>query len=467
MQSLLALAVGSHKDPSVEITFLGGTGTVTGSKYLLTSKRTRILVDCGLFQGLKVLRLRNRQPLAVNLDELDAVVLTHAHIDHSGYLPVVVRNGFNGPVYCTPPTADLCDILLADSGYLQEEDARYANRKRFSKHEPALPLYTEDDGRRAAERLTAVDPCKKISIGDLTVELRPAGHILGAASVLVSDGSRSVLFSGDLGRSDDLLMHPPQAPGEPNCVLIESTYGDRDHADGDPVAALGEVVSRTTERGGTVLIPSFAVGRAQTLLLCLHRLFSTGAVKRVPVYLNSPMATDVTALYERHHAYHRLSEQDCAAMSSTAEMVRTIEESKQLNTRSGPMVIISASGMLTGGRVLHHLKSLAPSPGNTIVLPGYQAAGTRGAALAAGAEEVKIHGGYVPVRAEVVQFDMFSAHADRGDLLSWLGACERPPRSVFVVHGDPDASDALRLRIKEKLGFDASVPEHGQTIRLG
>jgi metallo-beta-lactamase family protein len=450
----------------MKVTFLGGAGTVTGSKYLVESGRTRVLVDCGLFQGLKSLRLRNWRPLPVDPRSIDAVVLTHAHIDHSGYLPVLVRDGFRGPIYCTGPTAELCNILLPDSGHLQEEDARYANKKKFSKHRPARPLYTEKDAKRVGKRLTPIEYGDHETIGPFRVRLVSAGHILGAASAYVGDGGGTALFSGDLGRPHDFLMQPPTTPEKPDWIFMESTYGSRSHADHDPLAELGDIVSRTIARRGVVVIPSFAVGRAQTILYCLYRLFEEGTVKRVPVYLNSPMATDVTDLYRRHTEFHRLSHEQCATVCRTAHLVGTAEESKRLNLKRGPMVIISASGMLTGGRVLHHLRAFAPSARNTILLPGYQAPGTRGAALVEGAKQIKIHGNYVPVKAEVVQIDGFSAHADQGELLDWLGAAKRKPRQVYLVHGDPSAADRLRQLIEERMGWPVTVPELGETTEL-
>lgn len=450
----------------IKLHFLGGAGTVTGSKFLVETRTTRVLVDCGLFQGLKALRLRNRKPLPLRPDDLDAVVLTHAHIDHSGYLPVVVRDGFRGPVYATEPTRDLARILLPDSGYLQEEDARYANEKEFSKHHPALPLYTEEDAVRAAARIEAVARHATLAIGDLTLRFGRAGHILGASTVEVEHRGRRILFSGDLGRYDDLLMLPPEEPQAPDFVVMESTYGDRHHADGDPIAMMGAVVRRVVERGGVLLIPSFAVGRAQLMLYCLHQLFEQGAVPRVPVYVNSPMATDVTRLFERHHEEHRLDAAQCAAVCRAARFVATVEESKRLNQEKGPMVIISASGMITGGRILHHIKEFAPDPRNAILLPGFQAAGTRGEALQRGADELKIHGRYVPIRAEVVHLEAFSAHADRDDLLRWLGACREAPDEVFLVHGEPAAADALRQRIEGGIGYDVTIPELGDCVHL-
>jgi metallo-beta-lactamase family protein len=419
-----------------------------------------------LFQGLKQLRLRNWRPLPLQPGDLDAVLLTHAHLDHSGYLPVVVREGLSCPVFCTPPTRALCQILLPDSGHIQEEDARYASRKKTASHRPALPLYTEEEALAALPRIETRGFEEPLQIGDLSARFVPAGHILGAASIELRDAHGAVLFSGDLGRTDDLLMHPPEAPGNVDWIVMESTYGNRSHGERDPVEAIADVVRRTTERKGVVLMPSFAVGRAQTLLFCLHTAFEKGLCPRVPVYLNSPMATSVTDLYERFHDYHRLRVEECAQVCDVAEFVRSVEESKRLAERRGPLVIISASGMATGGRVLHHLRALAPHPENTILLPGFQAAGTRGADIAAGAESVKIHGQWVPIRAEVLQLDLLSAHADREDLVDWLGSAACRPRSVFLVHGEPPASDALRFAIKDRLGYEPHVPEHLDSVEL-
>ena len=451
----------------MRLTFLGAAGTVTGSKYLLAHQGRRVLVDCGLFQGLKQLRLRNWDRFPLPADSIDAVVLTHAHIDHSGYLPALARQGFRGKVFCTHATRELAALLLPDAGHLQEEDALYANRHGFSKHHPALPLYTEEDGRRAL-RLFEARPFGETfePVPGVKMRFSGAGHILGAASVHVAWDGRSLLFSGDLGREHDLLMRPPEPPPAADHVVVESTYGDRDHEAEDPETLLAETVNRTAARGGIVVVPAFAVGRAQALLYLLSRLKEQRRIPDLPVFLNSPMAADVTEIFHHHAGEHRLDTEQCRRMCGTARVVNSVEESRKLNDMRFPAVIVSASGMATGGRVVHHLKAFAPDRRNTILLAGYQAAGTRGAALAAGAREVKIHGEHVPVRAEVVSLGSLSAHADRGELLRWIGRLPQPPRRVFVTHGEPVAADSLRQAIEEQHGWPCTVPEHLQEVAL-
>ena len=451
----------------MRLTFLGGTGTVTGSKYLLEHEGRRLLVDCGLFQGLKQLRLRNWEAFALPPQGIDAVVLTHAHLDHSGFLPRLVAQGFRGPVHCTPATRDLCGLLLPDSAHLLEEEAEYANRHGFSKHHPALPLYTQQDAQAALELLAphgfdqGFEP-----IPGVRVLFRPAGHLLGAASVRVEWGTRSLLFSGDLGRSQDMLMHPPALPDATDWVVMESTYGDRTHTTVDALTSIADVVNRTAARGGVVLIPAFAVGRVQAMLYCLHLLKAQRRIPDIPVYLNSPLAADATRIYQNHQDGHKLTPEQCQAMCSAAKVVNSVEESKRLNLIDTPAVIVSASGMASGGRVLHHLKAFGPEPRNSILFAGYQAVGTRGAAIVAGAPTVRIHGQHVPIRAEVAHLDSLSGHADRDELLAWVGALPAAPQRVFITHGEPLPSDALRQAIEERQGWPCTVPEYRDVVEL-
>lgn len=454
--------------PSVfRVTFLGANATVTGSRYLIEAGDRRILVDCGLFQGYKSLRLRNWAPFPVDPASIDAVVLTHAHLDHSGYLPRLVRSGFTGRAWCTHATLSLCGILLPDSGRLLEEEAGYANRKGTSKHHPAEPLYSEIDAQKSLRRLHGVgfeQPFEPVP--GVHATLRMQGHILGAAAVTLEYQGIRITFSGDLGRPHDPVMLAPLAPAESDWIVTESTYGDRAHPTAALERELREVLRRVAARGGVVVIPAFAVGRAQLLLHVIAQLQSSGSVPTVPVFLNSPMATDVTALYRQYPDLHRLDDAALSALQRTTQIVTSVEQSKALNRRKGPMVIVSASGMATGGRVLHHLTAFAPDPRNAIVLCGYQAGGTRGASLAAGAKSVRIYGQEVAVNAEVVQLSAASAHADAGEILDWLRAAPRAPRTVFVTHGEPDAADALRLRIERELGWHAHVPEYLERVDL-
>lgn len=452
---------------SVKLHFLGGVGTVTGSKYLLEVDDGRVLVDCGLFQGFKQLRLRNWAPLPVDPKSIDAVVLTHAHLDHSGYLPLLVKKGFSGPVICTEATRDLCGILLPDSGYLQEKDAEYANRHGFSKHRPALPLYTLEDAKVSLERFAPIAFQQEREIADgLSVRFLAAGHILGAAIVEVKCGGLTVVFSGDLGRPGSATMVDPAAVRSADYLVVESTYGDRLHERHDAEEALAAVITRTAARGGTVLVPAFAVGRTQSLLFHLERLKAAKRIPDVPVFLDSPMAINASEVFCDHLGEHRLTASQCRKACGVARYVREVEDSKALDRDAMPKVIVSASGMATGGRVLHHLKHYAPDSRNTILFTGFQAGGTRGAAMTAGADRVKIHGDYVPVRAEVANLQMLSAHADADEIMDWLGHFAAPPRLTFVTHGEPAASDALRRRIVEQLGWDCTVPDYREEVEL-
>lgn len=445
----------------MQLSFFGATQTVTGSRYLLTWDAGRLLIDCGLFQGYKHLRLKNWARLPFDPETLDAVLLTHAHLDHSGYLPLLVRRGFKGPIHATRGTADLCRILLPDSGHLQEEQAEFANRHRFSRHSPALPLYTERDARECLKRFRTVSFGEVLEPAPgMRAQYSRAGHLLGAASIRVEQGGTSVLFSGDIGRPADPLMHAPDPPLSADYVVVESTYGDRRHPAADPQAEMAEVIRRTCERRGIVLIPTFAVGRAQLLLLLIARLKAARAIPDVPVYVDSPMAIDATELLVQHADEHRLSQSEAAAVGRSARLVRTAEESRALDRIREPAIILAASGMATGGRVVHHLKVFASDARNTILFSGFQAGGTRGASLVAGAGQVRIHGESWPIRAEVCQLEAASAHADADELLAWLQQLRKAPRHVFVTHGEPGASDSLRQRLQAQLGWSASAPEY-------
>lgn len=451
----------------MKLTFLGATETVTGSKYLLEGMGKRVLVDCGLFQGTKNLRNRNWNPLPVPADSLDAVILTHAHLDHSGYLPVLARDGYRGPVYCTPGTADLCEIMLRDSAKLQEEEAAFANRHGYSKHRPALPLYTLDDAQRALRLLVPREFDVPTVLNDeLRFRFLPAGHILGAASVVLCWQHTLLTFSGDLGRPEDPIMRAPMPPAHTDYLVVESTYGNRQHPSTHPEDELAELFSTTFARGGVVVMPCFAVGRTQEILYYISQLKATGRMANVPVYVDSPMATSVTDVYRHHMAEHRLTMSQASAIGKAAVMVQTVEQSKAIAAHHGPMVIIAGSGMATGGRVLHHLALYAPDPRNTIALVGFQAAGTRGASLAAHEPTVKIHGDYVRVRAHVTSLSSLSAHADYNETLRWLATMSPAPARTFITHGEPAAADALRRRIGETLHWPCEVPAYGQTVEL-
>lgn len=449
------------------LTFLGAADTVTGSRYLVTTANSRVLVDCGLFQGYKVLRARNRAPFPVAPGSIDAVVLTHAHLDHTGYLPALVRDGFRGRIYASEGTIELCRIMLLDSAHLLEEEARHASRHGWSRHDRPQPLYTVEDATRSLERFTPLAAEEEVPLtGDVRALLRPAGHILGAMSVYLDVDGRTVCFSGDLGRPDDPLMRAPRPFAGADVLVTESTYGNRAHAETNPEEQLGDVVRRTVRRNGVVVIPAFAVGRTETVLLHLSQLRERGEIPDVPIYVNSPMAVSVADVYRHHASEHRLSQDEFTRLYEIATPVRSVDESKLLNLRGGPMIIISASGMLTGGRVLHHLQAYGSDPHNAIVLTGFQASGTRGARLLAGERSLRIFGRDVAIKAEVVNIDSMSAHADAEEVLNWMRSAPRMPDTVYVTHGEPDAADTLRLRIERELGWPARVPDHGEVVPI-
>lgn len=454
--------------------FFGGTETVTGSRFLLSSPRGRVLVDCGLYQGLRPLRRRNWEPLPFDPERVDAVVLTHAHVDHSGFLPRLVRQGFRGPIFATRRTVELCRIVLPDAAHLAEEEADYANRAGYSKHSPALPLFDSEDAAAALGRLRAVEPGETLEVATgVRAEFRPAGHILGSASIqLALEGreAEGVLFSGDLGRPVHPLLAPPAPPPAARQIVVESTYGDRAHCEENAEQALGAAISRAVERGGVVVIPAFAVDRTEVVLFHLARLMRAGALAPLPIYVDSPMALASLEVYRRAiddgdpELRPELREDPELLRPEKLVEARSVDASKAIHEVNGPALIISASGMATGGRVLHHLARRLPDRRNSVVFVGFQAAGSRGRRLIEGASEVKLLGRHVPVRAEVVDLSAFSVHADQSELIDWLGSAPEEPECVYVVHGEPSASNALRERIHSQLGWCAVVPRYRERV---
>jgi metallo-beta-lactamase family protein len=459
------------------IQFLGAAGTVTGSKHLIETDAGRLLVDCGLYQGLKELRLRNWEPLPVLASSIDWVVLTHAHIDHSGYLPRLVREGFRGRVWATRATADLLKILLPDSGHLHEEEAKYHNRRGTSKHVPALPLYTADEGLETAAKVQPAGYEEPVTLAPgLSVTFRRAGHILGSATVTVAiesgRESRRLVFSGDVGRYGAPILPDPSTIGEADVVVVESTYGDRRH-DREPVEdQLARVITDAAARGGAIIVPAFAIGRTQELMYHLSRLERAGKIPRLPAYVDSPMAIDGTEVYCAHPEDFEgdmramVMNRNCPLHCADFRLARTPDESKAINAVSGSVLIISASGMASGGRVLHHLRARLSDPRTTVLLVGYQADGTRGRLLQDGAKRLRIYGDDVPVRARVEIIHGLSAHADSDDLVRWLRTASRPPRRAFVVHGDPGPAAALAARMRGELGWSVAVPSYRDRVEI-
>lgn len=453
--------------PENSLRFLGGTETVTGSRYLIELGQTRILVDCGLFQGYKNLRERNWKDFPVPADTIDYVILSHAHLDHSGYVPALVAQGFRGQVFVTSGTAELVQVLWPDSAHLLEEEAERANRKGYTKHSPAKPLYTQSDVEQALSKLKLVPFGKKFELTTgASFEFLHAGHILGAAQVRLEINGQSIHFTGDLGRANDPLMLPPESYAGSDILITESTYGDRKHPEIDPQEELALPLAKVLDRGGTVIIPAFAVGRTQALLLHTWRLMQSGRIPRVPIFVNSPMARSATASYHKHQEEHRISPEEFEEIYSFAQMVNSVEESKKLNMNSSSKIIIAASGMMSGGRVLHHLVEFGQDPNNGIVITGYQAGGTRGRKLQDGADSIRIFGRDVPIRAEVFSIESMSAHADGSEIIEWIGKSSIPPKITYITHGEPQASEELRLRINHQLGLAARVPKDGEVIDL-
>ncbi|EKD53800.1 MAG: hypothetical protein ACD_60C00150G0002 [uncultured bacterium] len=452
----------------MRLTFLGATQTVTGSKFLLSIENKKFLIDCGLFQGLKEFRQRNWGKFPIEPHLIDAVILTHAHIDHSGYLPVLIKNGFTGKVYCSTATKELCAILLPDSGYLQEEEAKFANKYGYTKHKPAIPLYTRAEAEQSLLQFHALQFRKNYKIGDdIHLSLIPAGHILGASFVQVKYHGTIVLFSGDLGRPHDPIMHPPSVIQAADYLVLESTYGNRLHKKINPLDELCEIINRTAARGGTIVVPAFAVGRAQHLLYFMYQLKIANRIPNLPIYLDSPMAKDATDIFRKNTDLHRLNEELSRKVCEIATYVNTREESKALDEVTSSKIIISASGMLEGGRVLHHIRVFAPDPKNTIVFAGYQASGTRGADIIQGKGAIKIFGETIPINAEVEVLSNMSAHADYEEILQWLTHFNHHPRKVFITHGEPEAAASLKEKIETQFHWSCEVPHYLQTEVLG
>jgi metallo-beta-lactamase family protein len=461
----------NYKEEAVDkpqITFIGATGTVTGSKYLLEYKDKKILIDCGLFQGLREDNMKNRRPLPILPKKLDAIILTHAHLDHSGYIPYIVKEGFKGHVYATNASYELCKLILPDSGFLQEEDIRYlAKRRGLKQRNIPQPLYTQEDAVKSLKSFKIVRFNDKIKLSeDISFEIVPAGHILGAGIVTVNVGNKKIVFSGDLGRTDDEMLRDPTTLSTADYILCESTYGDKVHKDINTKAELAKIINKTVSRGGNLIVPAFAVGRAQILLYMIYQLKKEKLIPRMPVFVDSPMAIKITQMLDDFTSEHRLTEKECAEMFKDTKFTSTVDQSKRIFEQKVPSVIISASGMATGGRILHHIAHYAPDNANTILLVGFQAVGTRGRMLQEGKKELKIYGQTVKINAEVATLENMSAHADSNELMHWLKAFTKKPSALFITHGELKASNALAKKVGEELKWRAVVPEYLQKEAL-
>jgi len=465
----------TDRPPRSLVRFLGAARTVTGSKFLVETPSARVLVDCGLFQGHKRLREMNWAEFPIDPATIDAVVVSHAHLDHVGYLPALVRNGFSGSIWASESTGRLAGVVMADSGRIQEHDAERANRKGYTRHEPALPLYTEHDAVVASALFRVAPWTQQTRIADgVGLRLTRAGHILGSASILLEfeDGTAPVHLSGDLGRPGHPVLDPPDPPPSAGTVIMESTYGDTEHIEEDGTGELGEVIRRTARRGGAVVIPAFAVDRTEVILVALRKLIESGAIPQMPVYLDSPMARSALGFYLRavaegeHEIRDSIVGRPDVFDPGDLRITESVEDSKAINHARPPFIVISASGMATGGRVLHHLKRLLPDPKSSVVLVGYQAAGTRGRRMLNGEDRIKIHGEFWPVNAEIASVPAFSVHADRSELVDWLASADTPPEQVIAVHGDPEAMDGFREAVADRLSRNILTPGHGETILL-
>lgn len=452
----------------MKVIFLGGTETVTGSKFLVETKTTRLLVDCGLFQGYKWLRKRNWQPLPMAINNVDGIVLTHAHLDHSGFIPVLYKEGYRGPVFTHQATAELCEIMLADSGRIQEEDARFLGKHGLSKHKNPQPLYDEQTALNSMKLFRGVAFNQQFAVGDIHITLQPAGHILGAASVILEAEGKRIGFSGDIGRPEDIMMYPPQPLPELDLLLLESTYGDRRHeATESAEQQLAEVVNECSSSGGVLMIPAFSVGRAQLMQHLLVKLMEQRRIPKQPIFLDSPMAINVSAIYQRHHKLHRLSGEECQRAFDTVIYTRSVDESKAIASQNGPHIIIAGSGMATGGRILHHFKRWLSDHRATVLFSGHQAGGTRGAKMLQGIESIKVHGAWLPVKARMRQLDGLSGHADYAELTEWLKrSALRATTPIELIHGEPDAMESFRDHLSQHTDFDVDIADYHGVYHL-
>lgn len=451
----------------MKIHFLGAAGTVTGSKTVIEHNNIRILIDCGMFQGIKSLRELNREPLAIEAETIDFVLLTHSHLDHCGWLPKLVAEGFDGKIFCTRPTKEISRLILYDSAKIQEEDARRANAEQATKHSPATPLYTTED-------VDAVIPKFRVVEKDLEIQLEEnvffkffyAGHILGACSIELHIDGKILVFSGDIGQDDDVLMFPPQKPTKADYIFLESTYGNRIHPQTNALIELEAIINNTYHNGGTVVIPSFAVERVQAMMYLIWQLKKENRIPDIPYVIDTPMGINVLEVFKENRLWHKLSFEECDEMCKVFTLISDFQDSMNMVYNKKPKVVIAASGMITGGRVLSYLERLIEKPETTVTLVGYQAEGTRGRKLLEGAQEIKMYGKYYPVVAKILLIESLSAHGDQNDLLNWLSELEAKPTKVFLVHGENQAADELRLKVKERYGFECQVPYLGQVIEI-
>lgn len=450
----------------MKITFLGAAEEVTGSKTLIEQSDTKLLVDCGLFQGSYKTSKRNADEMSFDPASINAIILTHAHIDHSGYIPLLVKNGFKGKIYCSKATYKLCEILLIDNGNIQEENAKRFNTYKDAKTPESVPLYTRADAEYSLRFFKVIDFDTPLSIGVFRITLIRCSHIIGSSFVIVSDGKNKLSFSGDLGGPNQLIMKGPEPLTQTDYLVLEATYGDRLHQESDPIEALGKIINQTIEHGGTVLIPAFAVGRTQTILYCIYQLKQKKMIPDIPVYLDSPMAISVTELFCDYKDDYTLPVNECKDIMSTATYTRKVDDSKHLDNLNGPAIIIAGSGMMEGGRMLHHLQKYISDPKNTLVLVGYQAAGTRGSEIYGGAKEIKLFGKMYPVKARIKTLDLFSAHADYKEILDWLVNFKKAPKKTFLTHGDLESAQSLKEKIEKRFGWKVVIPKLKESFDL-